>query len=103
MIPTLTATGTKDYIATVAIHAENPEEYKRLFLQKIYKPKKFRLITAQDACRLQGFPDWFKCHENPNIAKKQFGNAVAVPAVYYIAKNLVEIFSVSQDCLTEFG
>lgn len=103
MIPTLTATGTKDYIATVAIHAENPEEYKRLFLQKIYKPKKFRLITAQDACRLQGFPDWFQCHENPNIAKKQFGNAVSVPAVYYIAKNLVEKIFFSQDCLTDFS
>lgn len=103
MIPTLTATGTKDYIATVAIHAENPADYKRLFLQKIYKPKKFRLITAQDACRLQGFPDWFKFHENPNIAKKQFGNAVSVPAVYHIAKNLVKILCGSQDCVTEFA
>lgn len=89
MIPTLTATGSKDYVATVAINAEDPEEYKKLFLKKIYNPKKFRAITAQDACRLQGFPDWFLKHNNPEVAKKQFGNAVSVPAVYHIAKNLI--------------
>jgi site-specific DNA-cytosine methylase len=28
-----------------------------------------------------------------NIAKKQFGNAVSVPAVYYIAKELLRNFT----------
>jgi len=91
MICTLTATGTKDFIATLSISADNPEEYKQLFLSKIYKPKKFKPITAIDCCKLQGFPDWFKLHENENIAKKQFGNAVSVPAVFAIAKQLVKL------------
>jgi DNA (cytosine-5)-methyltransferase 1 len=45
IIPTLTATGAKDYIATVSITATHPQEYKQLFLKKIYKPRKFREIT----------------------------------------------------------
>jgi DNA (cytosine-5)-methyltransferase 1 len=90
MIPTLTATGAKDYIATKILSADNPEEYRRLFIQQIYKPNNFRLVTAQDACRLQGFPEWFEFHENENIAKRQFGNAVSVPVVYHIAQNLLK-------------
>jgi DNA (cytosine-5)-methyltransferase 1 len=89
MIPTLTATGARDFIATISITADNPEDYKRIFLKKIYRPRKYKPITAKDCCRLQGFPDWFVFHDNENIAKKQFGNAVSVPAVYYIAKELL--------------
>ena len=90
MIPTLTATGAKDFIATKMIFADNPKEYKELFIKDIYKTNNFRAITAYDACKLQGFPDWFRFHSNESIAKKQFGNAVSVPAVYYVAKNLIE-------------
>ncbi|NES24324.1 MAG: DNA cytosine methyltransferase [Symploca sp. SIO3E6] len=79
----------KDYIATASIYAESPEEYKKLFLEKIYKPRKIKLITAQDASRLQGFPKWFKLHENEDVAKRQFGNAVSISVVYHIAKNLI--------------
>ncbi|NEQ71531.1 MAG: DNA cytosine methyltransferase [Symploca sp. SIO2D2] len=89
MMPTLTATGTKDYIATEIIYAESPEEYKKLFLDKIYKPRKIKSITAQDASRLQGFPTWFKLHENEAIAKRQLGNAVSISVVYHIAQNLL--------------
>lgn len=34
VFPTLTATGAKDYIATVSIHGNHPEHYKTLFLEK---------------------------------------------------------------------
>ncbi|MGI0479904.1 DNA cytosine methyltransferase [Geminocystis sp. CENA526] len=91
MICTLTATGTKDFIATVSISADNPQEYKKLFLEKIYKPRKFKPITAIDCSKLQGFPDWFKLHENESIAKKQFGNAVSIPAVLEITKQLIKL------------
>jgi len=91
MIPTLTATGAKDFIATVSINADHPEKYKHEFLEKIYHPQKFKHITARDACKLQGFPDWFEFHYNEGIAKKQFGNAVSIPAVYYVAKELINI------------
>ncbi len=93
MIPTLTATGSKDYIATETIHSDNPETYKRLFLDEIYNPGRFRAVTARDARSLQGFPEWFEIHEKDQTARKQFGNAVSVPVVFYIAKNLISILS----------
>ncbi|HLP92278.1 MAG TPA: DNA cytosine methyltransferase [Nostocaceae cyanobacterium] len=95
IIPTLTATGGKDYIATVSIHASHPEEYKRLFLEKIYQPKKYIPITAKHACKLQGFPTDFAYHEKDDIAKKQFGNAVPVPVVEYVAKELIKIIDLN--------
>lgn len=94
IIPTLTATGAKDYIATVSIHATHPEEYKRLFLEKIYKKKKYIPITAKHACKLQGFPTDFEYHEKDDIARNQFGNAVPVPVVEYVAKELLRILRI---------
>ncbi|MEB3342307.1 DNA cytosine methyltransferase, partial [Okeania sp.] len=91
IVPILTATSTKDCIATVSINAETPEEYKSLFIQEIYRQKKYRYITAKDCAKLQGFPSWFKPHRKENIAKKQFGNAVSIPVVYYLAKSLVKL------------
>ena len=89
IIPTLTATGNKDYIATISIHGDNPERYKNLFLEKIYKPKKYIPISAKHACKLQGFPADFVYHQKDEIAKKQFGNAVPIPVVEHVAKELL--------------
>jgi DNA (cytosine-5)-methyltransferase 1 len=91
IMPTLTATGAKDFIATVFINAKTPEEYKKKFIEKIYNQKKYIPITAQHACRLQGFPDWFIYHQKEDIAKKQFGNAVPVPVVYHVTQALLKI------------
>ncbi|MDH6075618.1 DNA cytosine methyltransferase [Umezakia ovalisporum] len=91
IVPTLTATGAKDYIATISICASHPEQYKSLFLEKIYKRKKYIAITAQHACKLQGFPPSFEFHERDDTAKKQFGNAVPVPVVEYVSKELLKI------------
>lgn len=86
---TLTATGTKDKVALTHISGNNVEEYKQEFIDKIYKDKRYRDITPREAARLQGFPDWFKCHKNPVIAKRQFGNAVPVPVVLEIVKKII--------------
>lgn len=94
IVPTLTATGAKDYIATVSICASHPEEYKILFLEKIYKTKKYIPITAKHACKLQGFPKDFKYHEKDDIARKQFGNAVPIPVIEYVAKELLKIIGI---------
>ena len=94
IVPTLTATGAKDYIATVSIYANHPEEYKSLFLEKIYKKKKYIPITAKHACKLQGFPTNFKYHEKDDTARKHFGNAVPVPVVEYVAKELLKILEI---------
>ena len=94
IFPTLTATGSKDYIATVSIHASHPQEYKNLFLEKIYQPQKYIPITAKHACKLQGFPLNFEYHKKDEVAKKQFGNAVPVPVVEYVAKELLKILDI---------
>jgi DNA (cytosine-5)-methyltransferase 1 len=94
IVPTLTATGAKDYIATVSIHASHPQEYKNLFLEKIYQQKKYIPITAKHACKLQGFPTDFAYHEKDDTARKQFGNAVPVPVVEYVAKELLKILGI---------
>ena len=94
IFPTLTATGSKDYIATVSIHANHPQEYKNLFLEKIYQPQKYIPITAKHACKLQGFPLNFEYHKKDEVAKKQFGNAVTVPVVEYVAKELLRVLDI---------
>ena len=90
IIPTLTATGNKDYIAKISIEScENPEEYKDKFIKEIYQTQNFKPISAKDAEKLQGFPDWFIMAKNETTAKKQFGNAVPVPVVYHLMKSLL--------------
>lgn len=47
-----------------------------------------RRLTARECARMQGFPESFTPHAKPGIAKRQFGNSVAVPVVAAIAKQL---------------
>ncbi|WP_414623910.1 DNA cytosine methyltransferase [Calothrix sp. CCY 0018] len=89
-IATLTATGTRDLVATVSLECQQPELYKQDFIQKIYQPKKFKPLTAQDYAKLQGFPESFQIADSETTAKHQFGNAVSVPVVYNLAKALLE-------------
>jgi DNA (cytosine-5)-methyltransferase 1 len=91
VIGTLTATGNRDFISTISIKCQEPHEYKKTFIKEIYRKKRFKPLSARDYARLQGFPDWFVVADNENIAKKQFGNAVSVPVVYYLAKCLLNI------------
>ncbi|MFM6096739.1 MAG: DNA cytosine methyltransferase [Dolichospermum sp.] len=90
-IGTLTATGTRDYVATISIECEEPEAYKQTFIKKIYQPKRFKPLTAENYARLQGFPESFQIADNENTAKHQFGNAVSIPVIYHLAKALLTI------------
>ncbi|WP_322908450.1 DNA cytosine methyltransferase [Mycoplasmopsis felis] len=45
-----------------------------------------RRITPKEARRLQSFSENFICNENDYQAYKQFGNAVNVKVIEYIAK-----------------
>jgi DNA (cytosine-5)-methyltransferase 1 len=87
---TLTATGTRDFIATEYLQCDNPEEYKRLFIEKIFRGGKYRQVSSREAARIQGFPDSFICHESDYSAQKQFGNAVSPPVVQALGKQIVE-------------
>jgi len=50
-----------------------------------------RKITPREASRLQGFPKEFIIPVSDTQAYKQFGNSVAVPVVYAIAGEILEI------------
>jgi DNA (cytosine-5)-methyltransferase 1 len=90
-IGTLTATGTRDFVATKSIECEEPERYKQKFIQEIYLKQNYKPLTAKDYARLQGFPENFQVADNDTTAKHQFGNAVSVPVVYHLAKALLKI------------
>lgn len=47
-----------------------------------------RILTPREAARLQSFPDSFIPNSNDHQAYKQFGNAVNVNCVEYLAKQL---------------
>lgn len=78
---TLTATGTRDYIATEYVSGSTLEEYRHNFINNILKKGNLRQITSQEAARIQGFPKEFILHSNSTHAHKQLGNAVSPPVV----------------------
>lgn len=47
-----------------------------------------RRLTPREAARLQSFPDSFICNPNDHQAYKQFGNAVNVKVIEYMATQL---------------
>lgn len=50
-----------------------------------------RRLTPREAARLQSFPDSFICNRNDHQAYKQFGNAVNVKVIEYMAKQLFKL------------
>jgi DNA (cytosine-5)-methyltransferase 1 len=91
VVATLTATGTRDFVAIKSIECQEPQAYKQTFIKEIYKKKKYKPLTAQDYARLQGFPEWFQIADNNTTAKHQFGNAVSIPVVYHLAEVLLKV------------
>lgn len=53
------------------------------------KGKNPRKLTPREAARLQGFPENFRIPVSDTQAYKQFGNAVAVPAIRSVATQLL--------------
>jgi len=58
------------------------------------KGKNPRRLTPRECARLMGFPEKFKIPVSDNQAYRQFGNAVVVPVVKIVAKQMVK-------CLTK--
>ena len=58
--------------------------------------KERRHITPRECARLQSFPDDFIIHENDHTAYKQFGNAVNVEVVSYVAQNVFRAYGIIQ-------
>lgn len=87
---TLTATGTRDYVATKYITGRTVKEYKENFIKKILKEKNLRQITPREALKIQGFPEWFKTHPNNNHMHKQVGNSVSPLVVKALFKEIIK-------------
>ena len=86
---TITATENRDFIALEQVKGINPEQYKKDFINQVYKKKKYRLLNGRETARLQGFPDNFKIHKNDKTAKKHFGNAVPTSVVESVIGELI--------------
>lgn len=87
---TLTATGMKDAVATELLDADTDEEYRRLFVDRLYRPGKYRFPTARECARLQGFPDSHRLHRREEASKFLIGNSVPPPIVRGVAENLLQ-------------
>ena len=95
--PTLVASDTNDYIATLPLTSNDIETFRERFLSEIFHPHNYRRITKSEACRIQGFPDSFKfIYNDVNYGYKMIGNAVPVNLAYHIAKQI-------KNTLTEKG
>jgi DNA (cytosine-5)-methyltransferase 1 len=90
IFPTLVASDTNDYITTKQICAKNELEYKKVFLNEIYKKGEFRRITKEEACKIQGFPKDYILPENRARWMKLLGNSVSVPVIEMLGKAIAE-------------
>jgi len=91
IFPTLTATGTKDVVALANVEGKTPELFRENFIREIIKTQKYRPVTAHEAGKLQGFPDWFAFNKVEKFAQKQFGDAVSTAVVYGVAEVLTNL------------
>lgn len=88
--PTMVASDTNDYIATVDIEADTAQEYKCEFMEKIYRSGNYRQITKEEACMIQGFPADFILPEARPRWMKLIGNSIAVSLVKMLAQSIVD-------------
>ena len=88
--PTLVASDTNDFVATEPIDANTIEEFRREFMERVYRPRNYRRITQSEACRIQGFPDNYILPPTRPRWMKLIGNSVAVPVIKILAKAVVE-------------
>ena len=93
--------GTNDFITEELISAKNNSEFKSKFINDVYVAKKFRRITKQEACLIQGFPKDFKLPESRARWMKLIGNSVSVPVIDKLCKSIIETGVFETDKLTE--
>ena len=98
--PTIMASGTLDFVATVNVAGDTDEAYKANFIQDVLLPQKYRLLKPAELARLQGFPTDFKLHENPKRNIKLFGNSVAVPVITAVAQAIAHTECFAQEVVT---
>jgi DNA (cytosine-5)-methyltransferase 1 len=102
IFPTLVASDSNDYITLKEISAKTEVEYKKNFIEEVYKKQNYRKISKQEACLIQGFPKDFKLPENRARWMKLLGNSVSVPVIEMLSKAILEtgVFTPEQNSTT---
>jgi len=91
IFPTLVASDSNDYITPVSIVAKNADDYRRDFMEHIFKQERYRKISKTEALRIQGLPVNFLLPEARNRWMKLIGNSVAVPVIEKLIGAIVEV------------
>ena len=89
LFPTLVASDTNDYVSLKHLDSIDHDEYRNNFLKQVYFTKKYRKITKEEACMIQGFPKDFKLPESRARWMKLIGNSVSVPVIDVIIKSII--------------
>lgn len=89
IFPTLVASDTNDYISLKNIIPTTHQEYKEKFLKEVYFAKKYRKITKEEACLIQGFPKDFLLPASRARWMKLIGNSVSVPVIDVLIKSII--------------
>lgn len=87
--PTLVASDTNDYITDVFIDGKTPDIYKANFLREVYLKGRYRQISKEEACSIQGFPRDFILPNSRARWMKLIGNSVAVTLIRQLAQSVV--------------
>lgn len=87
--PTLVASDTNDFVALTDINADTEAGYKQIFLQEIFHKKRFRKISREEACLIQGFPQDFQLPESRSRWMKLVGNSVSVPVIQMLGQAIL--------------
>ena len=90
IFPTLVASDTNDFVTLRTLNAKQADEYKREFIEKVYKTGEYRKLTKEEACMIQGFPNDFKLPENRAKWMKLIGNSVSVPVIESLCQSIAE-------------
>lgn len=86
--PTLVASDTNDFIATKDI--PHSRDYKKHFIEEIYRKQNYRKITKKEACLIQGFPADFTLPESRARWMKLIGNSVSVPVIEMLINAIID-------------
>lgn len=87
---TLVASDTNDFITDVQIQATDYTEFKEMFLNEVYNTKRFRKISKEEACMIQGFPPNFILPDNRARWMKLIGNSVSVSVIEMLIKSIID-------------
>lgn len=89
VFPTLVASDTNDFVSLKNLEHTNHADYKKCFLEEIYRSGNYRKITKEEACMIQGFPLDFKLPESRARWMKLIGNSVSVPVIEMLVKAII--------------